>query len=57
MSETARSRLTPLVVESAESGRRLFYAPGLGEMEPQVWAAQLQAQAPQVQQPDASARP
>jgi pyrroloquinoline quinone biosynthesis protein B len=28
-----------LLVESTASGRRLFYAPGLGEMEPHVWAA------------------
>jgi pyrroloquinoline quinone biosynthesis protein B len=34
-----------LLVESAESGRRLFYAPGLGEMEPQVWAAMQTADA------------
>ncbi len=28
-----------LLVEDAGSGRRLFYAPGLGSMEPQVWDA------------------
>uniref|UniRef100_A0A8J8AZ40 Coenzyme PQQ synthesis protein B n=1 Tax=Coralloluteibacterium stylophorae TaxID=1776034 RepID=A0A8J8AZ40_9GAMM len=28
-----------LLVEAERSGRRLFYAPGLGEMEPHVWAA------------------
>ncbi|HEY2394842.1 MAG TPA: pyrroloquinoline quinone biosynthesis protein PqqB [Rudaea sp.] len=28
-----------LVVESVASGKRLFYAPGLGEMEPPVWSA------------------
>lgn len=27
----------------ARSGKRVFYAPGLGEMEPQVWAAMRQA--------------
>lgn len=27
----------------AKSGRRVFYAPGLGEMEPHVWAAMLAA--------------
>jgi len=28
-----------LLIESADSGRRLFYAPGLGRMEPHVWQA------------------
>jgi pyrroloquinoline quinone biosynthesis protein B len=28
-----------LVIADDRSGRRLFYAPGLGQMEPQVWAA------------------
>jgi pyrroloquinoline quinone biosynthesis protein B len=32
-----------LLVESPEDGRRLFYAPGLGEMEPHVWEAMRRA--------------
>jgi pyrroloquinoline quinone biosynthesis protein B len=32
-----------LVVESVAGGKRLFYAPGLGEIEPKVWSAMQQA--------------
>jgi len=32
-----------LLIESETSGKRVFYAPGLGEMEPHVWAAMQQA--------------
>jgi pyrroloquinoline quinone biosynthesis protein B len=32
-----------LSVESASTGRRLFYAPGLGEMQPQTWQALCEA--------------
>jgi len=32
-----------LLVRSRDSGRRLFYAPGLGEMEPAVWDAMRSA--------------
>lgn len=32
-----------LLVESAQSGKRLFYAPGLGEMEAHVWSAMQSA--------------
>ena len=32
-----------LVIADVRSGRRLFYAPGLGEMEPHVWAAMQQS--------------
>lgn len=28
-----------LLVENTDTGRRVFYAPGLGQMEPHVWAA------------------
>ena len=31
-----------LVIADIRSGRKLFYAPGLGEMEPHVWAAMQQ---------------
>ena len=32
-----------LLVESTADGKRLFYAPGLGQIEPPVWAAMQQA--------------
>ena len=32
-----------LMVESLESGKRMFYSPGLGEIEPPVWASMSQA--------------
>jgi pyrroloquinoline quinone biosynthesis protein B len=32
-----------LLLRNEHTGRRLFYAPGLGEMEPHVWAAMQQA--------------
>lgn len=32
-----------MLVRDARSGRSLFYAPGLGQMEPHVWAAMQQA--------------
>jgi pyrroloquinoline quinone biosynthesis protein B len=32
-----------VLVESQANGRRLFYAPGLGEMEPHVWSAMTRA--------------
>ncbi len=32
-----------LLVETLQTGRKLFYAPGLGEMEPHVWAAMQSA--------------
>ncbi len=30
-----------LIVESVETGKRLFYAPGVGQIEPHVWQAML----------------
>ena len=41
-----------MLMKDAATGRSLFYAPGLGEMEPHVWEAMQNADVVLVEAPD-----